>query len=57
MDLVDTRWDGIEPGALVIVPVGSTEQHGLHLPFDTDTLIAEAVARGVAEQMPPGGTV
>ncbi len=57
MDLVDTRWDGIGPGSLVIVPVGSTEQHGLHLPFDTDTLIAEAVARGVAGQMPPGTTV
>lgn len=57
MDLVDARWDWIEPGSLVLVPVGSTEQHGPHLPFDTDTLIAEAVARGVAGRMPPGRAV
>ena len=29
----------------LIVPVGSTEQHGPHLPLDTDTRIATAVAR------------
>jgi mycofactocin system creatininase family protein len=33
----------------LVVPVGSTEQHGPHLPLDTDTRIAAAVARGVAE--------
>ncbi|MCT7658212.1 mycofactocin biosynthesis peptidyl-dipeptidase MftE [Mycobacterium deserti] len=36
----------------VIVPVGSTEQHGPHLPLDTDTRIATAVARAVAGQLP-----
>ena len=30
----------------IIVPMGSTEQHGPHLPLDTDTRIATAVARG-----------
>lgn len=29
-----------------MVPLGSTEQHGPHLPLDTDTRIAAAVARG-----------
>ncbi|MDE0804223.1 MAG: mycofactocin biosynthesis peptidyl-dipeptidase MftE [Acidimicrobiales bacterium] len=35
--------------AVVLVPVGSCEQHGPHLPFDTDTRIAVAVATRVAE--------
>jgi mycofactocin system creatininase family protein len=35
----------------LIVPVGSTEQHGPHLPLDTDTRIATAVARAVADRL------
>ncbi len=38
------------PSGLAI-PVGSTEQHGPHLPLDTDTRIATAVARGVTAQL------
>jgi mycofactocin system creatininase family protein len=33
---------------IVLIPVGSTEQHGPHLPLDTDTRIAMAVADSVA---------
>lgn len=33
----------------LIVPVGSTEQHGPHLPLDTDTRIATAVANAVVD--------
>lgn len=33
--------------ALLVVPLGSTEQHGPHLPLDTDTRIATAVADAV----------
>jgi mycofactocin precursor peptide peptidase len=36
--------------ALLAVPVGSLEQHGPHLPLDTDTRIAVAVAAGLAER-------
>jgi mycofactocin precursor peptide peptidase len=35
----------------LIIPLGSTEQHGPHLPLDTDTRIADAVARAVAERL------
>lgn len=38
-------------GAVVAVPVGSLEQHGPHLPLDTDTAIACAVAAGVAQRL------
>jgi mycofactocin precursor peptide peptidase len=36
----------------VLVPVGSLEQHGPHLPLDTDTRIASAVAHRAADGMP-----
>jgi creatinine amidohydrolase len=35
-------------GAVVVLPVGSTEQHGAHLPLDTDTFLVSAVAKGAA---------
>lgn len=39
---------GVPAGATVLVPVGSIEQHGPHLPLDTDTVIATAVATEAA---------
>jgi creatinine amidohydrolase len=42
--------DGIEP--VLIVALGSTEQHGPHLPLDTDTRIAAAVAGALAGHLP-----
>ena len=41
--------DAVGP-AIVLVPLGSCEQHGPHLPFDTDTRIAVAVASAVADE-------
>jgi mycofactocin precursor peptide peptidase len=35
-------------GHVLLIPVGSTEQHGPHLPVTTDTDIAESVAAGAA---------
>jgi creatinine amidohydrolase len=45
-ELAQTRWPDIESGPrqLLVVPLGSLEQHGPHLPLDTDTRIAVAVA-------------
>jgi len=37
---------------VVLVPVGHTEQHALHLPMSTDTLIIEAIALGAASGAP-----
>jgi mycofactocin precursor peptide peptidase len=44
-------WTQLPERPLVLVPVGSTEQHGPHLPFDTDTVIAMSVARAAARAM------
>ncbi len=38
-------------GGKVVVPVGSFEQHGPHLPLSTDSLIAKAVAEKVAKKI------
>lgn len=35
-------------GVLAVLPLGATEQHGPHLPPETDTLLATATARAVA---------
>jgi mycofactocin system creatininase family protein len=44
---------------VLVIPVGSTEQHGPHLPLDTDTRIAMAVANQavarLAERVPGRG--
>ncbi|WP_232702701.1 creatininase family protein [Halobacterium wangiae] len=39
-----------ESESLALVPLGSTEQHGPHLPEGTDHLIAEAFARAAADE-------
>jgi creatinine amidohydrolase len=47
--LAEVPWTEVLDRPLVVVPVGSTEQHGPHLPLETDTLIATAVAHELAE--------
>jgi creatinine amidohydrolase len=49
---VDLTWPelavAVERGAGVILPVGAIEQHGPHLPLDTDSYLAEAFAIAAA---------
>ncbi|MFJ5302958.1 mycofactocin biosynthesis peptidyl-dipeptidase MftE [Streptomyces sp. NPDC088350] len=50
-ELGRTVWPRVSERALVLVPVGSTEQHGPHLPLNTDSVIATEVARYAAGRL------
>ena len=54
MYLADHTWpelgDALSDGSVALVPLGSTEQHGPHLPLATDHLIAEGLATAAAER-------
>ncbi|HEU0024015.1 MAG TPA: creatininase family protein [Thermoleophilaceae bacterium] len=47
---MDEVGEAAAAGALAILPVGATEQHGPHLATGTDTLLAEHVAEAAAER-------
>jgi len=54
-DLGALAWPDVAARAsstVLAIPIGSTEQHGPHLPLSTDTDVAVAVARGVAAARP-----
>ena len=42
----------LEEKDTVIIPVGSLENHGLHLPLGTDALIPEEIARRLDARSP-----
>jgi creatinine amidohydrolase len=44
--------EAAEQGRVVLIPVGVVEQHGYHLPTQTDVFLAEAIARRAAERAP-----
>ncbi|MEW2359421.1 mycofactocin biosynthesis peptidyl-dipeptidase MftE [Spirillospora sp. NPDC029432] len=50
--IAGSAWPEVPPDPPVLVPVGSTEQHGPHLPLSTDTVIARAVAERAAARLP-----
>lgn len=71
MDLSSLTWpdlaDGASPtgstsstgaggGLLLVVALGSCEQHGPHLPFDTDTRIAEALVAALVRRLGRDGS-
>jgi creatinine amidohydrolase len=47
-ELTRERLNELAPEALVVLPVGATEQHGPHLPVGTDHFAVERVARQAA---------
>jgi len=55
VDLAKCTWPEAEalfgPDTVAILPVGSTEPHGPHLPLDTDVTIANAMARRAVERL------
>lgn len=46
-DIDRARLDGL----IAVLPVGAQEQHGAHLPLDTDTLLASGVAARLAARI------
>jgi mycofactocin precursor peptide peptidase len=54
MRLADATWPDVDRrrrqsddgtlAPILLIPIGSTEQHGPHLPIGTDTLVAEEIA-------------
>ncbi len=54
--LADLAWPAVREratnGAVLAVPIGSTEQHGPHLPTSTDTDIARALCERLAAANP-----
>jgi creatinine amidohydrolase len=46
----------IKKNALVIIPVGTTEEHGRHLPVETDAMIAKMFGDAIAGEMTRRGS-
>lgn len=55
--LVDARWPDVEAAkrGVLLVPLGSLEQHGPHLPLDTDAVIAGELAARLHRVRPEAG--
>jgi len=43
----------IDEAAIAVLPLGAHEQHGPHLPFETDAIIAAGIAERVKTALPP----
>jgi creatinine amidohydrolase len=58
LDLARLSWPEAaqRAGAVAVVPLGSLEQHGPHLPLDTDATIATAVAARATRNANDAGT-
>lgn len=44
--------EAVEAGKVLLLPIGSTEQHGHHLPLDVDNFLARSVCLAAARRVP-----
>lgn len=44
--------EAVKENRVIVIPVGMLEDHGLHLPINTDALITATICRKTAEQIP-----
>src|SRR3954454_8220866 len=55
-DWTDIRWAEVTAADaarwIAVLPLAATEQHGPHLPLETDVMIGEAYLAGVREHLP-----
>ena len=53
LDSARVSWPeiGAARGLIALLPVGALEQHGPHLPLDTDTVLATGVGRRIADRI------
>ena len=52
MRLGEMTWqevNSLDRATVVLVPFGAMEQHGAHLPLETDALIGESISRRLDE--------
>jgi mycofactocin precursor peptide peptidase len=52
ISLAAAVWPDLRDAGLLVVPLGSVEQHGHHLPLATDTAVAGAVADAAVAELP-----
>ncbi|HXH48125.1 MAG TPA: creatininase family protein [Terriglobia bacterium] len=51
-DLTSPQVSELDRSTIVVIPFGSVEQHSLHLPLGTDSIIGEAIARRLEQALP-----
>ncbi len=62
MKLPDRQWQNMDEAAIAsadcsdwicVLPLGAHEQHGPHLPFETDAIIADGIASKLSKRLDP----
>jgi len=57
-DLTSPQIDALDrDGTVLLLPLGSVEQHGPHMPVGTDTMLAEGLCHAAAEALAPNVVV